>query len=150
MDAVSDPINQLIFDLTVYDRKPSSAIAQHLKDTGLWPSATVAMVYGRFKRNAPEQALLDGLKNFNVYDYGYKFGRDAHGNVIERRAPGSKDRLGEWKIETTEDQYLFNAWLKVKRELWYSVAREMKEATGQKWTPAQCAERLDFISGGSY
>jgi len=148
-DAAVDPVYQLIYRLVVYDDLSWQQVASDLETNSLWGKhATVALVYGRFKRNAEECARLEQRENFNVQDYMYRdYMQD--GQVRRRRTRAgvrSGGRLEEVIAEDEEDEFLMQEWERAEVEMHRAVAREMTRATGRNWSADDCTARYNFIA----
>lgn len=140
-DPARDPVNEVVCELVDDHNYTWQQVADNLKTNPVWNKhATVAMVYGRFMRNAEEWARLNGRKGFRLHAYIHDKYRGKDGQLMSRRTGlpvGEKDRVGQLVVEDEdgrveellaaddEDDFLMQQWEKAEVEMYQVVAREM-------------------------
>jgi hypothetical protein len=133
-----DPENHIIKRLRCDDRYSWGAIAEILNEErikqGGNPSWTSAAVYGRFTRNAPRIAQLQG-ETFDPKDFVY----------IKNEKKAAHRSIPLPRLSESNQVMLVEAYEEAQPSLWEHVADSMRSKSGRDMSADDCARLFQGI-----
>jgi hypothetical protein len=133
----NDPENYEIKRMRVEERMPWGAIADTLNkariESGGNPTYTDAAVYGRFVRNAPRIAQVQG-EYLNPKDYVH---------LKNEKKCEASTKVAKWS--EAQEVLLVESFAEAQNLFWKSVSDILEAKSGKTFSPEDCATRYSKI-----